>query len=114
MLINLATNDFGKGIPEEKAWTEAYEAFIARVCKHYPDTEIYVVSGSMMSDWNATKPLTTLKKYLAKIVADRKAAGDVKVHELDFAQQDRKDGLGSDWHPSVKNPRTHGEEAVNL
>ncbi len=113
VLINLATNDFGRGIPEEKAWTEAYEAFIARVRKHYPDAEIYVVSGSMMGDWNATKPLTTLKKYLAKIVADRKAAGDLKIHELDFAQQDRKDGLGSDWHPSVKTHELMAKKLVD-
>jgi lysophospholipase L1-like esterase len=102
VLINLATNDFGKEIPEEKGWTEAYEAFLARVRKNYPDAEIYVASGSMMGDWDASKPLTRLKKYLAKIVADRKAAGDAKVHELDFAQQDRQNGLGSDWHPSIK------------
>jgi len=31
-----------------------------------------------------------------------RGAGDSKVHEIDFAPQDRKDGLGSDWHPSLK------------
>jgi lysophospholipase L1-like esterase len=102
VVINLATNDFGRKIPDEKGWTGAYESFLARVRKNYPSAEIYVASGSMMGDWDQTKPLTTLKKYLAKIVADRKAAGDAKVHEIDFAPQDRKDGLGSDWHPSVK------------
>jgi lysophospholipase L1-like esterase len=103
VLINLATNDFGRNkIPDEQGWTKAYETFIARIRKNYPDAEIYVASGSMMGDWDEQKPLTVLKKYLAKIVADRKAAGDAKVHEIDFAQQDRKDGLGSDWHPSVK------------
>lgn len=102
VVINLATNDFGAKIPEEKGWTEAYEAFLARVRHNYPNAEIYVASGSMMGDGGPTKPLTTLKRFLAKIVADRKAAGDAKVHEIDFAMQDRKDGLGSDWHPSVK------------
>jgi lysophospholipase L1-like esterase len=103
VLINLATNDFGRTkIPDEQGWTKAYESFIARLRKNYPDAEIYLASGSMMGDWDEKKPLTVLKKYLAKIVADRKAAGDAKVHEIDFATQDRKDGLGSDWHPSVK------------
>jgi lysophospholipase L1-like esterase len=111
VLINLATNDFGKKIPDEKGWTEAYGAFLARVRKNYPNADIYVASGSMMGDWGENKPLTTLKKYLAKIVGDRKAAGDAKVHEIDFATQDRADGLGSDWHPSIK---THEKMAKKL
>ena len=103
VLINLATNDFGRNkIPDEQGWTTAYESFLARVRKNYPNAEIYVASGSMMGDWDEKKSLTVLKKYLAKIVADRKAAGDAKVHEIDFDAQDRKNGLGSDWHPSIK------------
>ena len=114
VLINLATNDFGRSkIPDEQGWIKAYESFIARLRKNYPDAEIYVASGSMMGDWDEKKPLTVLKKYLAKIVADRKAAGDTKVHEIDFAPQDRKDGLGSDWHPSVKTHEIMAKKLVD-
>jgi lysophospholipase L1-like esterase len=113
VLINLATNDFGRRIPEEKGWTEAYEAFLARVRKNYPHAEIYIASGSMMGDGDKGKPLTALKKYLAKIVANRKAAGDAKVHEIDFDQQDRKNGLGSDWHPSIKTHEIMAKKLVD-
>jgi lysophospholipase L1-like esterase len=113
VLINLATNDFGKGIPDEKGWVGAYKAFVERVRRNYPNAEIYVASGSMMGDWGEGKPLTTLKKYLAMVVADRQAAGDAKIHELDFAPQDRANGLGSDWHPSVKTHEIMAKQFVD-
>ncbi|MDE2127897.1 MAG: GDSL family lipase [Armatimonadetes bacterium] len=104
IVINLATNDFGAGIPDEAAWTGAYESFIARLLRHYPAARIYCASGPMMSD--AYPPgknaLTTLIAYLGKIVADEHAAGNRRVAVLEFATQDAKNGYGSDWHPSVK------------
>ncbi len=110
VLINLATNDFGRKIPDEKGWTGAYESFLKHVRKNYPNAEIYVASGSMMGDWGENKQLTTLKKYLAKIVADRKAAGDGKVHEIDFAPQDRKDGLVRRLASERQNAPDYGQE----
>ena len=70
----------------------------------YPDAMIYLATGSMMSDnWPPKqKALSTVKAYLAKVIAGRTAAGDKKIAALDFAPQDQKNGLGSDWHPSVK------------
>ncbi|HEV8063051.1 MAG TPA: SGNH/GDSL hydrolase family protein [Gemmataceae bacterium] len=112
VLINLATNDFGQKVPDEKGWTDAYKSFLDRVRKNYPNAEIYVASGSMMGDSGENKQLSTLKKYLAKIVADRRAAGDAKVHEIDFAMQNRKDGLGSDWHPSIKTHQIMAKKLV--
>ena len=104
IVINLATNDFGAGIPGETAWTGAYEAFIARLLRHYPSARIYCAAGPMMSD--AYPPgknaLTTLIAYLNKIVADEHAAGNKQVAVLQFGTQDPKNGYGSDWHPSVK------------
>ena len=103
IVINLATNDFGKAIPEEAGWTNAYEAFIKRLRTHYPRATVYCAIGTMMADWSPTnKPLTTLRTYLKKIVSDMAAAGDTKVHVIDFGTQDMKNGLGSDWHPSKK------------
>jgi hypothetical protein len=103
VVINLATNDFGKKNPEEAGWTKAYEEFIARLRTHYPNAEIYCAIGTMMSDWQAYKPLTTVRGYLKKVVAARAAAGDTKVHIIDFGVQDMaKNGIGADWHPSKK------------
>lgn len=112
IVINLATNDFGKAIPEEAGWTTAYEAFIKRLRTHYPRAVVYCAIGTMMGDWSPTnKPLTTLRAYLKKIVSDMAAAGDLRVHVIDFGTQDMKNGLGSDWHPSKK---THEIMAAQL
>jgi photosystem II stability/assembly factor-like uncharacterized protein len=105
VLINLATNDFAGGIPNETGWTNAYKTFIARVRKNYPQAAIYCAIGPMMGDWGKDKPLTTLRAYLAKTVADVHAMGDTNVRIIDFGTQDAANGFGADWHPNIKTHR---------
>lgn len=105
VLINLATNDFGKGAPDEVKWTGAYKEFLKRVRTNYPGAVIYIASGSMMSDaWPPeVRSLTTLKRYLQRIEDEMKAEGETKVRQIHFDPQDgTKDGLGGDWHPSIR------------
>ena len=66
----------------------------------------------MMGDWGAAKALTTAKNYLRKIVGDRHAAGDANVRLIEFAVQDQKNGLGADWHPSVKTQAIMGAKLI--
>ena len=105
VLINLATNDFGPGIPDADKWTNAYEAFVQRVRKNYPKATIYLASGSMMSDFwpPKVKALSTLNGYLDRIQSELKADGETNVRIIHFEPQNGAvDGLGSDYHPSVK------------
>lgn len=105
IVINLATNDFGKAIPDEKSWTKAYSAFIGRLRMRAPKARIYCASGPMMSDnWPPkVKALSTLKTYLQDIINLRAAEGDRNVVIVNFEVQDeQRDGIGSDWHPNVK------------
>jgi lysophospholipase L1-like esterase len=105
VLINLATNDFGQQPPDEKQWCDAYVTFVKRVRANYPTASIYLASGSMMSDnWPPNqKSLTTLKRYLSRIEAELKQGGETKIAQIHFDPQNgQADGLGADWHPSVK------------
>ncbi|HET6247655.1 MAG TPA: SGNH/GDSL hydrolase family protein [Tepidisphaeraceae bacterium] len=105
ILINLATNDFGQGNPDEEGWVKAYEQFVAHLRAKNPDATIYLALGPMMSDgWpKGQMALSTARKYINRVVSDRAAKGDMRVHFLEFKPQDaNKDGLGSDWHPNVK------------
>ena len=105
VLINLATNDFGPGIPDADKWTDAYKTFVKRVRKNYPKATIYLASGSMMSDaWPPNvKALSTLKGFLERIQSELKTDGETNLHILHFDPQNGAlDGLGSDYHPSVK------------
>jgi lysophospholipase L1-like esterase len=115
IVINLATNDFGKGVPEEKGWTTAYSDFIARVRTHAPSARVYLAAGPMMNDaWPPnTNALTVLRRYLKEIVDDRAAAGDRNCAIIDFGAQDAaRDGLGSDYHPSLATHKRMAEKLV--
>lgn len=101
VVINLATNDFGPSNPDEQQWTAAYEAFIHRIWSHYPKALVYCATGSMMSDSYppGRKALSTVNGYLQRMI---NRMHDPRLHFIEFAQQRMEDGLGSDWHPSVK------------
>ena len=100
VVINLATNDFGRGIPDEKGWKGGYSTFLKKVRKNYPSAYIYLVTGSMMSDsWpSGAKHLSTLKSWLDSIQTEM---GDSKIKRLDFPVQQESDGIGSSWHPNA-------------
>ena len=100
VVINLATNDFGRGIPDENGWKSGYTQFVKKVRKNYPSAFIYLATGSMMSDsWPAgAKHLTTLKNWLDSI---QSSLGDSKVKRLDFSVQQESDGIGSAYHPNA-------------
>ena len=114
VLINLGTNDFGDVNPDEAAWTTAYKAFITRIRKHYPRAMIYFASGPMMNDsWPPKqKALTTLSRYLTSMIEELKKAGDKRLRFIAFQGQNETNGIGSDWHPSVRTHQLMAEKWV--
>lgn len=113
VVINLATNDFGKENPDEVAWTAAYAVFIQRIWGHYPNARVYVAIGSMMTDnWPPNhKALSTLRKYLSGMVDRMK---DPRLKWVEFPVQDEKNGIGADWHPSIRTHEIMGTQLANL
>lgn len=107
VVINLSTNDFAGGVPDKAGWVAGYEAFLTRVRKNYPKATLFCASSPML--WGA--PVGIAKSYLTQIVQDENAAGDRNVHLLVFDTQDAKNGMGADWHPSIK---THAIMADKL
>ncbi|GMV82750.1 MAG: hypothetical protein AMXMBFR7_39340 [Planctomycetota bacterium] len=104
VVINLGTNDFAGGNPEESGWVGAYHAFIGSIRARYPETLIVCAIGPMMSDpFSPSKnALTTIKRYLSRVVAEQIARGDSRVRMLVFETQKGENGFGADWHPSLK------------
>ncbi len=98
VIINLSTNDFAPGVPAAKPWEKGYEAFIARVRKHYPHALIYCASSPMLWGNNST----ISREYIHQIVTDEHNSGDNRVHYMDFQTQLESNGFGADWHPNVK------------
>jgi len=104
VVVNLGTNDFGPKNPTEQEWTDAYRAFIKRLRTSYPHCHVFLAVGSMMSDGYppGRKALSTIRGYNQGIVASLQKEGDRKIHYVEFEPQDQKNGIGGDWHPSVK------------
>lgn len=101
VVVNLATNDFGRENPEEGAWTGAYEAFVRRVWSHYPKAHVVVAFGGMLSDDypQGHRVLSTVRGDLTRLVA---RMHDPRLSLVEFDPQRMEDGIGADWHPSVK------------
>ena len=102
VLINLGTNDFRDGIPDENAWSEAYIKLVKRVRAHYPKAIIYLASSPMLSDdWpEGQRMYTTHKSYLSKVAKTLQSMGDENIRTLRFRTQTAQDGAGADWHPN--------------
>ncbi len=96
VVINLGTNDGNKPI-EEGAWSAAYHGFIASIRTHYPKAHIFLCIGAM-----GHGPKDCLIGYNERLAADFAAKGDARIHALALPNQKQEDGIGADWHPSIK------------
>jgi lysophospholipase L1-like esterase len=108
VVINLGTNDFRGDDMTEAEWKKSYAEFLNFVRAKRPQAHIFLTDGPMMDG----DKLENLRRWNRDIVELRHAAGDMKVHVLDFDVQKASDGLGSDWHPSVKTHEIMAEKLV--
>jgi lysophospholipase L1-like esterase len=107
VVINLGTNDFANGDPM-LAFQTTYTTFVSDLRGHYPKARFYLAVGSMLAGGDYDKA----KAYLEGVIAARQALGDSNLVVLPFATQDgTNDGLGCDYHPSLK---THQKMADKL
>ncbi|MBD7912841.1 SGNH/GDSL hydrolase family protein [Clostridium cibarium] len=98
VVINLCTNDYSIGVPDKVAFTNAYTRLVNKVRTDYPKADIYCAVGPMLGGDN----LNSARDYISQIATSKEASGDNKVHFIEFPAQDFANGLGEDWHPSVK------------
>lgn len=97
IVINLGTNDdsYTKKIQErEKIFEEAYYKFLFQVRECNPSCEIICTLGAMGQN--------LCPSVEAAVNRYKVAAGDERVHTMFFQVQEESDGIGSDWHPSLK------------
>lgn len=96
VVVNLGTNDKQKPI-EEAPWREAYTGFIGQLRTAFPAAHIFLCIGPMSHG-----PQGCIVPFNAAIAADFATKGDAKIHAVPLALQKQADGIGADWHPSVK------------
>jgi lysophospholipase L1-like esterase len=97
VVINLGTNDFAQGTPDEAAFKNAYRTFLTYVRGKYATATIILAAGPMLGG----SELTTLRTWLDALVTERAGAGDSRFAVVEFATQDGTLGYGCDWHPSA-------------
>lgn len=109
VVINLGTNDFSPNVPADaqfrEPFTNAYAGLVDTVRKNYPDAFIFCTIGPMLGDEypEGAEALTRARAYVGQVVEDRNEDGDDRVRFLEFPPQDgAANGLGCDYHPSVK------------
>jgi hypothetical protein len=97
VVINLATNDFAKGVPYGLSFEGAYATLLASVRMHYPQALIFCALGPMLSD--AYPPgeshLTTARTYIQSVV---NGSQDPHIYFIEFPVQGPQ--TGCDYHPS--------------
>lgn len=98
VVINLCTNDFSTGTPDKTAFTTAYSSFVSRIRGQYPNAHIYCALGPMLYG----DGLASAKECITSSVTQKKSSGDTKIHFIEFPVQDQANGMGEDWHPSIK------------
>jgi len=108
VLINLGTNDFAKGDPTA-AFQTKYTEFVVALRAHYPLARFFLAIGPMLDGDNLAKA----QAYLNGVIATRAAAGDANLALLVFPPQNTQvDGVGCDYHPSLKTHQKMGDQLV--
>lgn len=106
VVINLGTNDISTVALDGTLFTSEYSKLVDTVRNQYPDAYIYCAVGPMLSGTQ----LSNMKNYVSTVVTNKNTAGDVKVKFIEFPQQDQANGLGEDWHPSIKTHQLMAEQ----
>ena len=101
VLVNLGTNDFGQGVPDQASFERAYDAFLADLRQRYPNALLACLTGPMLTySWPAGEErLTKINRWVNGAVERRKAQGDGKISFLALAPQTSP--FGEDWHPTL-------------
>ncbi|MFI5306154.1 MAG: SGNH/GDSL hydrolase family protein [Polyangiales bacterium] len=114
VVVNLGTNDFFRGIPDERAFVRAYLDLLARLRARNPSAWFVLVLGPMLADDIPQPRARSLtRQWLLAIREQRRAAGDSRV---DLLEQwiDPTEGFGCDFHPNVKTHARLGHELSQL
>lgn len=106
IVINLGTNDdsYCKGDPaRERLFQARYRSFLQTVRRCNPSASIFCMLGVMKHQ---------IYPALERAVSEyREESGDQRIFCRQFPLQKKKNGYGSNWHPSAK---THQETAKLL
>jgi lysophospholipase L1-like esterase len=111
VVINLGTNDFAGGIPDEKAFARAYAELLTALRQRYPKAYLLCTVGPMLSDSYPVGQLqlSTARLYVHQAASAQRQTGDLRVGFLEFPMQTEAQGYGCDWHPNLATHAAMGQ-----
>lgn len=116
VILNLGTNDFAPEVKDVSPFESAYDALLHQVRGRYPEAHLVATVGPLLSDSYPPerKSLSIVRTALQKLVAERRAGSDKKVHYFEYASVRTDEGLGCDYHPTVKTHERMASEILPL
>lgn len=113
VLINLGTNDFAMGIPNQGKFVAQYEELGRYLFQLYPETSLVLLSGPMLTDVSPQRALSALRSYLDEVQARLAEQGMERVYRFDLTSQGEL-GYGCAWHPNLAQHRLNGAEMADF
>lgn len=107
VVVNLGTNDFTRDQPGEDVWKSSLREFLTAIREKYPESLLIFTNGPMLNG----KSFEQLQSWSNDVVTEMKTAGDSRLATFFFSPQKVSDGIGGQWHPSL---RTHAIMARDL
>jgi len=113
VVVNLGTNDFFNGIPDERLFVDTFARFVNTLRARYPKALMVLVLGPMLTD-DAPQPMarTTLRGWFEKVQAQRRVVGDDRVDVLEVSSKP-EEGLGCGSHPNLTTHARIGRELAD-
>jgi lysophospholipase L1-like esterase len=111
VIVNLGTNDFFDGLPDERVFLATYRAFLAKLRKRHPTALLVLAVGPMLAD-DYPIPLARqiMRRWVRKVRDDWRASGDALIDVIEFWTEPTE-GVGCDFHPNI---RTHARMGAEL
>jgi len=99
VVICLGTNDFNVDLPEEAAFTEAYDRFLGDIRRVHPGCALILAESPIFGEEPGTpdrKKRDLLRRCLEGLVTFRRAGGDTRIGMAPLRKQP---GTATDAHP---------------
>ena len=106
--INLGTNDFSTPGVDTAKFIDRYLYLISQIQTNYTNPEIVCLIGPMLGG----DELALERQCVQAVVSRANAANKGRVHFFELSEQNQKDGLGIDWHPTVRQHIKNARELI--
>jgi lysophospholipase L1-like esterase len=113
-VINLGSNDFATGLPDQRTFVDAYLILIEKIRKNHPHAALVILDGPLVSnDWPFPGALDRYREYISCVIREAREHGPGKTLTFSLSAQGAR-GFGADYHPNAAQHRYNGLELASF